>query len=376
MTAERKQAPDLCMVIADLSPGGAQRVFSQLANAWASRGRRLCVVTLSPVEEDFFQLAPQIRRISIGGQSDSRGLIAALGANYARIRRLRSALKQSGAQTVLSFVGVMNILTVLATRGLGLTVAISERNDPARQSLGRLWDFLRRHTYALADIVTANSSGAVETLADYVERKKLTLVANPVAPKTSSQTADLPGPVILNVGRLAPQKAQDVLLEAFAKVLRGSPEWHLVIIGTGPLEGALKDQAKRLGIADKVLFTGQVDDPFSYYRAARIFALPSNFEGTPNTLLEAMSSGLASVVSDASSGPLDFVSHDETGLVVPAGDPVELAEALTRLIADPGLRGRLGDAAKVRTAALGIDAILPVWEALLRLSPPPPIAGS
>ncbi len=363
------------MVIADLSAGGAQRVFSQLANAWADRGRRVCVITLSSADQDFFPLSSQVQRISIGGQADSPGIVGAIGANFARIRHLRAAIRKTGAPRVLSFVGAMNVLTVLATRGLGRSVIISERNDPARQSLGRLWNFLRKRTYRLADVVTANSAGAIETLANWVPPAKLALVPNPLAPPSSAAAADLPEPAILNIGRLAPQKAQDVLLEAFARTSQKTPDWRLVLIGTGELEGALRRQAERLGIADKVLFEGLTDDPFRYYRAAEIFALPSYFEGTPNTLLEAMSSGLACVVSDASRGPLDYVQHDLSGLVVPAGDAESLAQALTRLALDAGLRRRLGAAAKSRTTGLAIDDVLPVWDAVLKLPAQPRSPG-
>ena len=358
------------MVIADLSAGGAQRVFTQLANGWAERGRRVCVITLSAADRDFFQLSSQVQRISIGGLGSSNDLIASVKANISRIWSLRTILRDLGAPVVLSFIGTMNVITILATVGLGIKLIISERNDPALQSLGRMWNFLRRKTYVMADIITANSSGAVKTLEAWAPRQKPVLVPNPVAVPPDDSRANLPGPSILNVGRLAPQKAQDILLDAFSVVLKEAPEWYLVIAGTGPLKEKLHEQANQLGIADRVLFTGQIDDPFPYYRATRIFALPSRFEGTPNTLLEAMSCALPCVVSDASSGPLDYVEHDNTGLVVSAGDAVDLAEALSRLIRNNALCEQLGSAARNRTGDLGIDQVLDIWEETIDFRPP------
>lgn len=367
-TAERAA---LCMAIADLSAGGAQRVFTHLANAWAAEGRPISLVTLSAPGSDFFRLAPEIRRISIDGLAPSKGPLAAVTANLRRLKALRRAFKACGAPRVLSFTGAMNVLTVLATRGLGLEVTISERNDPARQSLGRAWDFLRRRTYPMADLVTANSRGAIATLERFVPVEKLAFVPNPVVQGRSSEKAELTGRTILNIGRLATQKAQDVLIAAFAEVAADYPSWQLAIIGTGESEAALRRQTDSLGLADRVHFVGQVADPNPYYLAAEIFALPSRFEGTPNVLLEAMSAGMPCIVSDASGGPLEYVDDGETGLVVPADDCSALAGALRRLIENPDLRQALGEAARQRLRGHGAEAALEAWTEALGLDPLP-----
>ncbi|MBT4487500.1 MAG: glycosyltransferase family 4 protein [Rhodospirillaceae bacterium] len=368
-TDGHRAAADLCMVIADLSAGGAQRVFSQLANAWAAEGRIITVVTFSDAQVDFFPLVPEIRRISLGGLKPSPGLFNAVAANFRRLHALRRAFKDSGADRILSFTGSMNVLAVLAARGLDLWVSISERNDPTRQSLGRIWNVLRRWSYPMADKVTANSHGAVEALAAFVPREKLAFVPNPIAPAPSSMAAVLPGPSILNVGRLSPQKAQDVLIAAFADLAGEFPDWRLVIVGTGEWEETLRAQAGQLGIADRVLFIGQIDDPFPYYRAARIFALPSRFEGTPNAMLEAMSVSMPCIVSDASRGPLEYVEDGISGLVVAVGDAGKLSAAMRRLMADPEWASTLGDRGRENLSLHSLEAVLGVWAEVLGLPP-------
>lgn len=362
---------DICMVISDLSAGGAERVFSQLANAWATEGRLVSVVTFSDGKADFFPLSLQVRRISIGGLAPSHGLFGAIGANIRRLSALRRAINASGAPCVLSFTGSMNVLTVLATLGLGLRVCISERNDPARQSLGRFWDMMRRRTYPMADQVTANSRGALSSLARFVPAEKLVFAPNPIAQGQSSVAVPHSGPTILNVGRLAPQKAQDVLIDAFARVAEADKEWRLVIVGSGECEAALRQQAERRGIANRVSFVGQVDDPFPYYRAAEIFALPSRFEGTPNALLEAMSTSLPCIVSDASGGPLEYVEDGNTGLVVTSDNVEQLAAALLRLMQAPNFRERLGRAASRRLQGQTMALVLDTWSRALALPPAP-----
>lgn len=360
---------DICMVIADLSAGGAERVFSQLANAWSEEGRKVSVVTLSEGFRDFYMLSPQINRVSIGGLAPSNSLLSAIQGNIHRFVALRRAVKASGAARVLSFTGSMNALTVLATLGLGLRVCISERNDPARQSLGRFWDFMRQITYPLADQVTANSCGALSSLARFVPAEKLVVVPNPIAQSRSSTMAANTGPTILNVGSLTPQKGQDVLIEAFAQIAEANKEWRLAIVGSGLCDGELRQQAARLGIGDRVDFAGQVDDPFPHYRMAEIFALPSRFEGMPNALLEAMNSSLPCIVSDASGGPLEYVKDGETGLVVATDDAEELAAVLLKLMQAPDLRASLGQAARRRLQGQTLEAVLDSWAKVVDWTP-------
>lgn len=349
------------MVIADLNAGGAQRVFTRIASAWAARGYNICVVTMSAPDTDFFVLPSNVQRIAIGGLGQSSGAVAAIVANLGRLRDLRRAIRRVNTPRVLSFTGAMNVMTVLATRGLGLEVVISERNDPARQSLGRVWDWLRRLTYGKADRVTTNSRGAIESLKAYVPGEKLAYVPNPIDLDIKTEAAKLPVPTILNIGRLNPQKAQDVLIDAFVDVAAENPDWRLMIVGQGEQETALREQAQRLRIGGRVDFVERVDDPYLYYNAAHIFALPSRFEGTPNVLLEAMTARLPAIVSDACGGALDYVEDGVSGLVVRVGDKDSLAAALRRLINDAALRQRLGDAGYARIEHDRADVAIATW---------------
>lgn len=94
--------------------------------------------------------------------------------------------------------------------------------------------------------------------------------------------------VFVAVGRLSPEKNQTMLLDAFAQVYEQHPETELIIVGDGVIRGDLEKQAVQLGIADAVLFTGQVDNPADYLAVADVFVHPSLYEGQPMVLLEAM----------------------------------------------------------------------------------------
>lgn len=132
--------------------------------------------------------------------------------------------------------------------------------------------------------------------------------------------------------------------------------WRLTHIGGGPLLGALKETARDLGIGERADWLGPQAQTavLDAYRAADIFALPCRVgadgdrDGLPNVLLEAQSQKLA-CVSTRLSGIPELIENDVTGLLVDAGAADQLADALSRLITDPALRRRLGDAGYART---------------------------
>jgi len=260
-------------------------------------------------------------------------------------------------------------MTVLAARSLPCQVIISERNDPARQKLRFPWDYLRPRYYNGAHVVTANTHGALDVMQSYVDLQKLEYVPNAVSQLDLNtehvKKEILNGPTVLIVGRLHHQKAHDVLLDAFAQLPPGLSEWKLSVVGQGEQEQILRNQARALGLVDRVIWHGQVEDPFPFYREAEIFVLPSRHEGTPNALLEAMSCGMAVIISDASPGPLELIEDGKTGIVVPVDDPASLARAIERLADNAELRASLGRAALEKVSEYSLPRTLLAWERLI-----------
>ena len=154
-------------------------------------------------------------------------------------------------------------------------------------------------------------------------------------------------PFLLFVGRLRHYKGLHVLLDAMPRVAA-----RLVIVGEGPKGPALREQARRLGIGDRVVFAGSLDDAalHDHLAAAAIGLLPSSTETEAFGLamVEYMAAGLPAVSTELGTGT-SYVNQDGvTGLIVPANDPAPLAAAIQRLLGDPGLRGRMGAAGRDR----------------------------
>ncbi|WP_329010571.1 glycosyltransferase family 4 protein [Streptomyces sp. NBC_01601] len=158
-------------------------------------------------------------------------------------------------------------------------------------------------------------------------------------------------PVVVCVSRLVPRKGQDTLIRAMPHIMAAEPDAVLLVVGGGPYERDLRRLAAETGVADSVRFTGAVPwaELPAHYGAGDVFAMPCrtrrgglDVEGLGIVYLEASATGLPVVAGDSGGAP-DAVLDGETGWVVRGGEPAEAAERITALLADEGLRRRMGE---------------------------------
>lgn len=183
-------------------------------------------------------------------------------------------------------------------------------------------------------------------------------------------------------GRLSPEKGLPVLLQALALLAPRCPNARTWIVGDGPDRAGLEALAKQLGIAEKVEFLGFRPDARCIMEHVDIVVHVPAYEGFGLVLLEAMAAGQPVVVNDAPGGMCEIVVHERTGLIVPAGSPEFLANALLRLVDDPQERQRLGRNGRTRceeefSAQRMAQRIAQYYESVLdgrRVSPRPAVA--
>jgi glycosyltransferase involved in cell wall biosynthesis len=151
------------------------------------------------------------------------------------------------------------------------------------------------------------------------------------------------------VASLTPEKGHGVFLEAAAAVRRELPETRFYIVGEGPERPAIERKIAELGIEDAVRLTGRRRDLPEFLPRLDLLALSSHpyRETLPISTMEGMACGLPTVNTDVGS-IRDLVAHEETGFIVPAGDPRRMADAFTRLLRDPDLARRMGAAGRCR----------------------------
>jgi glycosyltransferase involved in cell wall biosynthesis len=230
-----------------------------------------------------------------------------------------------------------------------------------RSRAGRVeLEWLRRWA---ARLMVLNEGMIEEGITDGFQRQQLTWMPNPVdasefRPARPGETAlwraqhriPLEACVTIYVGRLSPEKGLPGLLRGFALTARCSPDAMLVLVGDGPQRAELESLAGQLQLGpDRIRFVGRVNitEVPLWLRSSDLFALTSPSEGFSCALLEAMATGLPSVVSDIPANR-QLIEPGIHGLTVPYGDESSIGEALSQLTGDPDVRNRMGEAARSR----------------------------
>jgi glycosyltransferase involved in cell wall biosynthesis len=184
---------------------------------------------------------------------------------------------------------------------------------------------------------------------------------------------------LLFAGRLSPQKGCDLALHAFRELLPTFPELRLHVAGAGPWEQAYRNLARSLGLGDRVRWLGWLEPAAlrEEYRRCRAFLMPSRFEPFGLSALEALACG-APVVAANVGGLPEFITDQETGVLVSPADPSALAQTARALLVSPSHADRLGAAAAIRAQELTWDRAaaetLRVYQSLPQNPPPPPLS--
>lgn len=356
----------ILFVISSLAAGGAERVMTELAHAFADRNHSVGVLTLSGLEGDHYRLDGRVERIALNVIWDSKSVWQSLASNWRRSHMIRAAIRRFRPDVVVSFIEQNNVRVLAATLGLRVPVVISERTNPRRHPVGWAWSAARRLLYPLAARVVMQTNSLVDWARTVTDAQRVRVIPNFVRALPQPLPADArEHGRVLAVGRLVEQKGFDLLLRAFASSRLAAHGVRLTILGEGTERQALVALADELGIAQAVEMPGVVHDPENWMAQATIYVLPSRYEGFPNALLEAMAMGCPVIAADCDSGPREIIRHGVNGLLVPVDDVGALAAALQKLIDDQALRMLLGtEAVKVRER-YSMDAIVEQWEDLI-----------
>jgi glycosyltransferase involved in cell wall biosynthesis len=354
----------LALVISALGAGGAERVIVTLANAWAARGWEITLITFEPPgTKPYYRVDPGVALRQLGIPSVGHPRWRAIRQGLRRVCALREALRTAAPDLAISFLAKINVLTVLASRGLAIPVVVSERNNPERQRFRGTWSCLRQALYGAAWCVVTPSRGVLDSFPPRL-RARGRVIPNPVD-LTPAATPRRGTGRLVAVGRLVHQKGFDLLLQAFAAIAAAHPEWTLTIWGEGEQRAALEALCAHLALVGRVQLPGLTERPGQWVEEADVFVLSSRYESFGNVITEAMVAGLPVIAFDCPWGPRDILRDGEDGLLVPPEDVDALAAAMRRLIVDADLRRRLGAAAAHNVRRFARDAIIAEWDALV-----------
>jgi glycosyltransferase involved in cell wall biosynthesis len=343
----------IIQIIDTLRTGGAQALLLTFAKEMQARGQSLAVISLdepcdSPVETQLRGLSARL------AYAPGKGLF-----DLPRLLRLVRMLRTERADGVHSHLTYANILGSLAgwLAGLPAIATIhSEAPDPGRANRAR---------YLVETLALRRFAGqviAVGTRVEAGQRRRLgtgKVIAVPNAISiplslSAAERAELrgeilgqaEGPLLIAVGRLSPEKGYLDLLEAFARLHTEFPGVRLIVAGDGVLKESLQTSIRDFGLEGSVSLLGWRSDVLRLLSASDLFVSASRWEGLPLAVLEAM--GCALPVVATAVGELPDTVTPETGLLVPAGQPLELACAMRVLLVDSQRLSRMGLAARER----------------------------
>ncbi|GIH63624.1 glycosyltransferase family 4 protein [Microbispora siamensis] len=361
--------------------GGTIRTVVNQANAMAALGHEVDIVSVvRRRDEPQFRLHPDVALTTLvdqrtGVQADSlgrrvwrrlRGKIVPYGefaAGYFTERVEKAVIDYVASVDDGVLVTTRPALNLIsARRASGNVVRVAQEHMNLGTYPGALREEIVRH-YGAFDAIAVLTAGDRREYERALPGTRIVRIPNAVH-AVNQVPSRQEHPVVVAAGRLVRQKGFDLLLPAFAQVVKEHPEWRLRVFGTGPRKAALRALIREHGLSAHVTLMGRTNRLDDELARASIYALSSRFEGLPMVMIEAMTHALPIVAFDCPTGPRDVLTDGTDGVLVPCEDVDALAAALNRLIADRDLRLRMGAAAAATAREYAPENVMPQWENL------------
>jgi glycosyltransferase involved in cell wall biosynthesis len=349
-----------------------------LCNALATKGVRITVLALQAEGPLRGLLDPAIRVAAVPGRH----------MRYA-IPGLRRLVRELAPDVVISSESGLNLCTLIAVRTLPRryrpklvlrevgSPSIAQFRDPYLQN--RIAYRILRRVYKYADRIVTLTEGARRDLArNFAVPDEIISVmhTNAVVPQAiAERIAQWDGEtgreddLIVCVGRLSPEKDQAMLIRAMT-LLPTALSWRLAIVGEGGERSALEALARSHGLADRIVFAGQVADPFEWMRRARVAVCASVYEGLGNAIIEALACGTPVVSTDCPYGPAEILQDGRYGTLTPVGDAAAMAAAIEAALLEVQDRGALMARGQNYNAARAAERFLEIVAELQPLRSP------
>ena len=350
-------APSVVLTLPNLRLGGAQRQTVAIANGLSKSGFQCEIFALRGGELER-EIDPEVK-VTV---PPAHGIF-----------RLLLALKKEKPDVLYSRHWT-KILNTAAGKLFGIKTVWTEGNSVEFLKRNRPLSFLAHRLFARhADCFTAISEGLADECVQMLGARP-DVIYNGIdiglVEKKSREPAPHPWiesekPLVVAVGRLVKQKGFDTLIDAFETAHKQTGA-HLLIVGGGKMRDRLRERIDALGLGDAVSLVGETANPYPFIAAADVFAQPSVYEGFGNTLLEAQALGVPCVSTDYRFAANEIIRDGENGLLVPVGDARKLADAIVRVIQNPGLADKLGKAAKQRAADFSAEKMTENYSRLFR----------
>ena len=326
--------------------GGAETMCENLCYAQMALGHDVVVVSL------YNEHTPIVQRMEASGVRILY-LDKKLGMDVSMVPKLLGIMRREKPDVVHTHLDVIKY-AVAAAKLAGIRTCVHTVHNVAQKEAEGLSQKINRVYFRLGWSRPVALSPEVQKTIAAVYRlpeENIPVIYNGIdlsrcVPKTDYSCQN--PPILLHIGRFNEQKNHDGLLRAFQSLLKQIPQCKLHLVGDGELKAEMETLACTLGVAQQVVFCGSQSDVHPYLQEADLFLLPSNYEGMPMTIIEAMGTGLP-IVATAVGGVPDMVEDGVSALLTTC-DVTAVCEACIRLLEDAELRATMGKNAHARSS--------------------------
>ena len=314
------------LYIGSLSRGGAERVIATLANYLNKKGI-FCIVVTTYQRENEYQLDEGIKRIILS-TPQNRTIVSKIINNIDQLLKLRNIVKKEQPNTILSFMGEPNFRMLVSCFGLKVKKIISIRNAPEKEYPTFVTRLFAKNIFKIANHIVFQTEDARKWFPFSIQ-KKSTIILNPVDDVFFNTKFDGQRHDLVTTGRLVPQKNHKLLIHAFAKIA-DKIEDNLYIYGEGELRSELEQLIFELGMQNRIFLPGAVKNVADTIKSAKLFVLSSDYEGLPNSLMEAMALGIPCISTDCPCGGPSMLLDDD--FLVKVNDEMMLGKKIFQFI--------------------------------------------
>ena len=334
--------------ISSLGSGGAERVISVLAREFVLLGCKVDIVLISN-RNVYYELPNEVNLIYLDCDKDEG--LKATRRYLKRLGKIRHIVDYLSPDVVVSFMAETNIDVCLSLIGKKTPILVSERNDPKVDPNNKIKKILRFFAYfkPVGFVFQTNQAKSYFSNRIRIQRRS-EIIMNPLSSSMPPVYSGERDNRIVSVGRLNPQKNIPMLISAFEEFSSAHSNYILEIYGEGVLENELKELIREKGLEDRVFLKGFQKDVHERIKNASLFVMPSNFEGMPNALIEAMAVGLPCISTDCPcGGPAMIIKNNVNGLLIPVGDCAALVQGMMYLVENEHVAKDIGsEASKIR----------------------------
>ena len=355
--------------IHSLNKGGAEKVLITIADQLNKDPMYEVVILTDTKDELEYSLPEGLKRITIDADKN-------ISSSLDRLKAIRKHVMDENPDKVIVFMLSSIIRAAIALKFTGYKIIAAVRSNPyddyshGKNRFLLLWCLRDCYKIVCQTKYQADFFGGKL-------REKCTVISNPIFKEFEKKANELAitrkkesgkntGGNIVATGRLFDYKNHRLLIDAFADIADDYKDVNVVIYGEGPYRPELEELIESKKLKDRVFLPGDSKHVEQDIADALIYVLPSDTEGLPNALMEAMALGLPVISTDCPcGGPKSIIENDINGILVPVNDKKMMTRSIKRLLDDETARIRLGREARKITKTNALDRIVEEWEKLI-----------